>query len=245
MVMQTRQADSRADVLDRELEAEVGEDKYYVTRPHTSVRRYDRPAQRDAQEDPTTGGMTGIRRRSSREPVTGVENGMTSKAMSPPATKKAPLKIGARRSRLPIVAIIVGMLAMSALVMSFSALASWWQIHQDDVTYGRPRTFQMDAVVGHNDSPSNPSHFIFMNLNRHVVIIELPGGDATHARIYNGPTLFGNGQDLIPITAEFRDVNGDGKPDMIVFIQDQRLVYINDGTEFRPLKPGEQVNLGQ
>jgi len=30
---------------------------------------------------------------------------------------------------------------------------------------------------------------------------------------------------------------------MIVMIQDQRLVYINTGTAFRPLQPGEQVNL--
>jgi len=28
-----------------------------------------------------------------------------------------------------------------------------------------------------------------------------------------------------------------------VHIQDQRLVYINDGTQFRPLQPGEQVNM--
>ena len=116
-------------------------------------------------------------------------------------------------------------------------------MHQDDATYGRPRTYQVDAVVGHNDSPSNPSHFIFLNLNRQVIVTELPGGDTTHARIYNGPTLFGDGQDLTPITAEFKDVNGDGKPDMIVHIQDQRLVFINDGTQFRPQKPGEQVHL--
>src|SRR2546422_5083199 len=38
---------------------------------------------------------------------------------------------------------------------------------------------------------ANPSHFIFLNLNRHVVIVELPGGDSPHSRIYNGPTLFG------------------------------------------------------
>jgi hypothetical protein len=124
-----------------------------------------------------------------------------------------------------------------------NAFSSWWQVHQDDVTYGRPRTYQVDAVVGHNDSPANPSHFIFLNLNRHVVIIELPGGNTSHSRIYNGPTLFGDGQNLTPVTAEFRDVNGDGKPDMIVHIQDQRLVFLNDGTQFVPQQPGQQVHL--
>jgi len=149
-----------------------------------------------------------------------------------------------RNKRNALVAIIVGMLLMSLLVYAISAFGSWWQIHQDDVTYGRPRTFQMDAVVGHGDSAANPSHFIFLNLNRHVIIIELPGGDATRSRIYNGPTLFGDGQDLTPVTAEFRDVNGDGKLDMIVHIQDQTLIFINDGTQFRPLQPGEHVNTG-
>ena len=103
-----------------------------------------------------------------------------------------------------MIAVIVGMLLMAALFLMMNTLGSWWQIHQDDVTYGRPRTYQVDAVVGHNDSVTNPSHFIFLNLNRHVVIIELPGGDTTHARIYNGPTLFGNGQDLTPVTARIQ-----------------------------------------
>ncbi|HEV2471384.1 MAG TPA: hypothetical protein VGS41_01885, partial [Chthonomonadales bacterium] len=174
----------------------------------------------------------------------------TSKATIPTVAKtpkiKKPASIGGQGlhiKRLPLIAVLLGMVVTAALVVSFSAISNWWQVHQDDVTYGRPRTFQIDAVVGHNDSPANPSHFIFINLNRHVVIIEMPGGDAAHARIYSGPTLFGNGQDLTPITAEFRDVNGDGKLDMIVMIQDQRLVYINTGTAFRPLQPGEQVNL--
>jgi hypothetical protein len=230
---------------------EEEDEKFYVTRPHTSIRRYDRPSQRDALEEPET--QTPIRkRRSATTPITGGR--FTSKAIVPPPVrerKTSPLPGMGWIERVknirgvPLVAVLLGMVVTVALIVSFSAIGNWWQVHQDDVTYGRPRTFQMDAVVGHNDSLTNPSHFVFMNLNRHVVIIELPGGDASHARIYSGPTLFGNGQDLTPITAEFRDVNGDGKPDMIVMIQDQRLVYINDGAQFRPQRPGEQVNLPQ
>lgn len=213
------------------------EEEYYVTRPHTSARRYDRPPQRDTLDDADVlKGAFVQPRRSIVSPKT--SSGMLSNAVAPSSIQ------GWRHSRrFPLIAVIVGMLVMAAFVVALSTIGSWWQVHQDDVTYGRPRTFQIDAVVGHNDSPSNPSHFIFVNLNRHVVIIELPGGDSTHARIYNGPTLFGDGQNLTPVTAEFRDVNGDGKPDMIVHIQDQRLVFINDGTQFRPLQPGEHVNL--
>lgn len=236
--METRQARKQSPTA---IEFDVeDEDQYYVTRPHTSARRYNIPPRRDTLEDLTLQQGPFIqRRRSALSP--GASNGIASKAVVP-STPVGMTRIRHMR-RFPLLAIILGMLVMAALAVTFSTLGSWWKIHQDDATYGRPRTFQVDAVVGHNDSADHPSHFIFLNLNRHVEIIELPGGDSSHARIYNGPTLFGDGQDLTPITGEFRDVNGDGKLDMIVHIQDQRLVYINDGTQFRPLKPGEQVNL--
>ncbi len=229
---------TQAKKLTQDFDYNLEEDEeYYVTRPHTSARRYDLPPRRDTRDDASIlKGAFVQPRRSIVSPKT--NSGALSNAVAPSLSQ------GWRHSkRFPLIAVIVGMLVMAALVVALSAIGSWWQVHQDDVMYGRPRTFQIEAVVGHNDSPSNPSHFIFVNLNRHVVIIEMPGGDSAHARIYNGPTLFGDGQDLTPVTAEFRDVNGDGKPDMIVHIQDQRLVFINDGTQFRPLQPGEHVNL--
>ena len=223
--------------LSQNSDYDIEDDEDYVTRPPSSAIRYTRPPQRDTLDDIIMPKGPFIqRRRSIADPNTG--SGMVSKAFAP-SLRRGWL----HGKRIPLLAIIVGMLAMIVLVVAFSAFGTWWQVHQDDGTYGRPRTFQTDAVVGHADSPSNPSHFIFLNLNRHVVIVEIPGGDASHARIYNGPTLFGNGQDLTPVTGEFRDVNGDGKPDMIVHIQDQTLLYINDGTQFRPLQPGEHVNL--
>jgi hypothetical protein len=132
----------------------------------------------------------------------------------------------------------IAMLIMIIGWVAFNALGSWWQTTQDDWHYGRPRTFQTDAVVGHNDSPTNPSHFIAMNLNRHVLIVELPGGDATKARIFNGPILIGPGQDLAPVTLTFQDVNGDGLLDMIVNVQDAHFVFLNHNGTFQPAKSG-------
>ena len=137
----------------------------------------------------------------------------------------------------------IGMLFMLALVVVGNAVISWWTIHQDDAMYGRPRTFQIDAVVGHNDSADNPSHFEAINLNRHIIVIELPGGDSSKARIYNITTLFGNGQELTPVTLSFKDVNNDGLLDMEVHIQGQIIVFINENGQFRPLKPTEHVHL--
>ena len=215
------------------------DDKLYSTRPPTSTRKYNVPIEHDSLDDPITNGAFIARRRARSGLGVPSNSGIASSAVTPPVTNN-----GRHAGRFPLMAVIAGMVGMAILAYGLSVFGAWWQVHTDDVTYGRPRTFQMDAVVGHMDSAANPTHFIFLNLNRHVVIIELPGGDASHAVIYTGPTLFGDGQDLTPITGEVRDVNGDGKLDLIVHIQDQRLVFINDGTKFRPLQPGEQVNLG-
>ena len=216
------------------------EDDKYVSRSPSSARRYNQPVEHDTLDDVMSPkGMLIQRRRSSMKPNTG--NGMASKAFTAPTTGSP----GGRRpahKHLPLMAILLGMLVMALLALGLSAFSSWWRVHQDDMQYGRPRTFQMDAVVGHGDSAANPTHFIFLNLNRHVEIIELPGGDASHAHIYQGPVLFGDGQDLTPVTGEIRDVNGDGKLDIIVHIQDQQFMLINDGTQFRPQQPGDKVN---
>lgn len=122
--------------------------------------------------------------------------------------------------------------------LMFSALGSWWQTTQDDWHYGRPRTFQADQVVGHNDSAATPTHFIAMNLNRHILIMEIPGSDPSKTRMFSGPVLLGPGQDLTPVTLTFKDVNGDGKPDMIVNIQDTHVIYLNENGTFQPA-PGQ------
>ncbi len=126
---------------------------------------------------------------------------------------------------------------------SIEWIISWWQVTQDDWHYGRPRTFQTDFVVGHSDLSENPSHFIVMNLRRHVEIIEFPGGDSTKARVFVGPVLIGQDQDLAPVTLDFKDVNGNGKPDMIVNVQGSHFIFINENGTFRPLRPGETVHL--
>ncbi len=126
-----------------------------------------------------------------------------------------------------------GMIVMILLVMGISWAGSAWQAHQLDAQYGMPRTYQTDAVVGHNgDSAANPSHFTFENLRGKVFILEIPAGDVSKALIYSGPPIIGDNAESVPITGSFQDVNGDGKPDMIVQIENQRIVYLNTGTKF-------------
>jgi hypothetical protein len=143
----------------------------------------------------------------------------------------------------PLLFVGLGLFVMVIGYLLFGAVSSWWQSTVDGWHYGYPRTYQTDAVVGHHDSPANPSHFIAINLHSHIEVIEFPGGDVTHARVYLGPTLIGPGEDLAPVTLSFKDVNGDGKPDMIVSVGGSIVVFINENGQFRPLKPGEQITL--
>jgi hypothetical protein len=137
----------------------------------------------------------------------------------------------------------VGMLLMWALWLVLMQLNTMWQSYQQDVAYGRPRLFETTAVVGQNDSDGSPSYFFAVNVNGRIGLIELPGGDYTKSRIYMGPSLFGDGKELTPVTLEFKDVNGDGKKDMVIHMGTEILVMINTGTGFRPQNPGEKIHL--
>ena len=133
----------------------------------------------------------------------------------------------------------IGIILLSLVLLWFgiNALFSWWQVMQDDWHYGRPRTYQVDAVVGHHDSAAHPSHFIALNLRGAIEVIECPGGDCMHAKIYTGPSLLGQGQDLVPVTLHFADTDGDGKPDMVMTVQSATIIYHNTGVDgFTPPK---------
>ncbi len=168
---------------------ELEEDKkYYVTRPHSSVRRY--------QSVPidTRGGRVNVvahyhdqplRAHRQQLPPPHQQDRYTDEVETPGAKARKE-----KRSIHPLLYLGVGMIAMLALVVLVFSGWNWLQIKKDDITYGRPRTFHIDAVVGHNDSVSNPSHFIALNLNRHVQVIEIPGQDSTKERTFQITTLF-------------------------------------------------------
>lgn len=137
---------------------------------------------------------------------------------------------------------IVGSAALGALLLYVAATAflEFAQVKLDDMQYGRPRTQQIDAYVGHNETQGMPSHFIAMNLNRRVTILQLPGGDSSKVTTIVGPYLFGQGEDLTPVQLAAQDLNADAKPDLIVTVKSEQLLYLNDGTAFRLATPEEQ-----
>ena len=141
-------------------------------------------------------------------------------------------KASTKRSMHWLLYVGVGMIAALALWLIFSSLLAWGIRKYNDIVYGYPRYYQTDAVVGHNDSPAHPSHFIAQNLHGQVIVIELPGGNPTKSYDYVGPTMIASGDDLIPITLSFIDVHHNGKPDMFIHIQDHEFYFCNDGTKF-------------
>ncbi len=82
-----------------------------------------------------------------------------------------------------------------------------------------------------------------MNLHHQVQVIECPAGDCSKAVIYLGPQIIGDGQDLAVVTLSFKDVNGDGKLDMLVHVADQTYVFLNDHGRFRPARADEHLSL--
>jgi hypothetical protein len=151
---------------------------------------------------------------------------------------------GASTARMALLGagLLAGVVVMYLVV---SAVIHWTQVTMDDLAYGRPRTTHMEAIVGHNDSAEQPTKFIGLNLDRQVTVFEIPAGDANKASVINGPYLFGEGEDLTPVHLNTLDVNGDTKPDLIVSVKDEQIVYINDNGSFRAINPDEKALLEQ
>jgi hypothetical protein len=189
-------------------------------RPATSVRRYMTNDNRPTQ--PTV-----------RQRKIAVHNEPPPERYTTRTPKREEPAPQRRRWRIHwLVFVGVALLLMVLGGMALNTASSWWTIQLDNWHYGLPRTYQTDAVVGHHDSPANPSHFIAINLRGNVEVIEFQGGDPAHTIMYVGPHLLGLGSELAPVTLNFVDVSGNGKPEMQVLVLGETITFLNDGTKF-------------
>jgi hypothetical protein len=165
---------------------------------------------------------------------------VTSRNLRSTATQRAtrtlsisPPKAAGAAARLPNTLLYALALLLTIVLVNLilSPVLNWGRTKLDDLRYGRPRTVQTTAFVGHDETNGLPSHFVAMNLERRVVILEIPGGDAAKTRTIVGPYLFGAGEDLTPVLLRFEDVNADKRPDMLVNVKQEEMVYINDAAE--------------
>lgn len=143
-----------------------------------------------------------------------------------PLTKK-------RHSPINLTSLGIGMIVALSAVLLGQFLLSWCGTAWDDLHYGRPRTYQTDAFVGH-EAGHTPSHFIVLNLHGRIEVLELPGGDPTRTKIYIGPQITGPGADMVPVTVQFVDLQRTGHPTMLIRFQDTQIVFHNVRGTFQP-----------
>lgn len=229
----------------------LGEDEPYASnppRPHSSAIRLNPQgqAQRRSGRDVNTETQTrrpssnNIPPRSTQKQIPAQTTGTipTRAPRNVTTAYDSPLPIRRERRNIHwLLYVGLGMLiALGLWVLGMNALA-WGTNEYNTLVYGNPRTFQTDAVVGHNDGSSNPSHFIALNLHGQIIIVEFPGGNPSKAIDYAGPDLIAPGEDQLPVTLTFNDLNHDGKLDMIVHVADKIFVFTNNGTTFATNNP--------
>lgn len=144
------------------------------------------------------------------------------------------------RIAMYIVTFIVAALAIHQLV---GFVIHWGQIRLDDIRYGRPRAMHLEGFVGHDEHTGLPTHFIALNMERQVVVLELPGGDASKVRTLPGPYLFGDDQELTPVVLALQDMDHDNLADLLINVRNEQLVYLNRDGFFRLPTPEEQGRL--
>jgi hypothetical protein len=150
-----------------------------------------------------------------------------------------------RRNITTMLLLITLVLTMAAVYLFVGTVVSAGQEFVNDVRYGRPRTTHLSGFVGHNEASGQQSHFIGLNLNRQVVVLQLPGGDAEQIRMLPGPYLFGAGEDLTPVNLGLEDMDGDGYVDLLVTVRNEQVVYLNKDGAFRLPTNAEQLQIVQ
>jgi hypothetical protein len=106
----------------------------------------------------------------------------------------------------------------------------------------RPMT-QLAGFVGHNETSGMPSYFLGINMDRQVTVVQFPGGDATKARVLEGPYLFGEGGDQAAVNLGLEDINQDGHVDLLVTVNNEQVIYLNKNGEFRLPSAEEQGHI--
>lgn len=126
----------------------------------------------------------------------------------------------------PAIYLVTALLALLALYVVMSHVITWGQITYDDFRYGRPRSFHLTMPVGYPGQGATMTHFVAMNLDRQVMVFEIPEGDTTRIRTLQGPYLFGSGENLTPVQLRREDLNKDGAADLVLQVKDEEVVYL-------------------
>ena len=143
----------------------------------------------------------------------------------------------------PLLSVIVYVLALAAIVVLIGHTITWGQRTVDNVRYGMPRRVHLSGYVGHNDAHAMPTHFIALNLDGHVSVLEIPGGDIERLTVLPGPYVVGHDGPYVVPELALRDLDSNGHVDLLVTLRGETVVYMNDNGGFRLMTPGERARL--
>lgn len=142
--------------------------------------------------------------------------------------------------------LVTGVLAAAAIYVLVSTFVGWAEVRIDDFRYGRPRTTHVEGYVGHGaEVGGRPTRLVGLNLDRQVVVLEIPAGDVSQIRTIMGPYLFGAREDLTPVLLYLQDMDRDGLADLLVNVRNEQIIYLNRDGAFRLPTPEEQQQLVQ
>ncbi len=161
---------------------------------------------------------------------------------APTLRRAAPPGPSRRRAR-PLLLVGLGLVLALLLWAGIAQVVGWGTNEYNNIVYGYPRMFQLDAVVGSGDNIQHPSHFVALNLRGEVTILEFPAGDPGRARVVATTSVLGPNADQAVVTLHFVDLNHNGKPDMVIIIAGEESVLVNDQGIFRPPTSTEQQQI--
>ena len=141
-----------------------------------------------------------------------------------PTTRATPMPREKPRKH-PLFSVGIGMFLFLALVFTWNVVVvPWWHGLQIQWHYGDNQVSVMGADVGHGGT----SRFIAFDSDNDIVVVEVVN---RKYNVYIIPT--GKLQNQL-VTLSVRDVDGDGKPDLVVQIDGQEGVFVlfNTGDSF-------------
>jgi hypothetical protein len=143
--------------------------------------------------------------------------------------KRPPPRIAARPHRMSFRAFFVtGMLITLTLwALAIYVVIPWWNGIVDQWHYGDAKVFLTGADVGHGGY----SQFLADDNAGMIVVVEIVNQKYT---VYSATTLVGTNADHRIVTLDIRDVNNDGKLDVVVNVEGMNMpiVLLNNGKSF-------------
>jgi hypothetical protein len=109
----------------------------------------------------------------------------------------------------------------------------WVRGIEDRWQYGQSGVYRMTAYLGQGDSQVDPSELLAYR-SHNLVIVDI----VEDSRVRSFPLTFATtGLTSDIVTLEVKDMNGDGKPDILVHVGELTVVMWNNGQGFQGTRP--------